>query len=135
MTPKRKGSISFDAFLRSKRLEKQIGLREFAKLIDMQPSNYCSIESGSQPAPIPQKLENIAKVLQLTAEEKRNLYDLAANTRDEIPADLQRFITNNTVVPMLLRTVEDEEVGPDQINAIIEDIKSGRYRKPKDQTV
>ena len=67
---------TFDQFLREKRLEKKLGLREFARLIDMQPSNYCSIESGSFPAPDERKLRIIAKVLGLTTEEQRLLFDL-----------------------------------------------------------
>ena len=42
----------FSAFLKRKRLGKNIGLREFARIIDMQPSNYCSVESGSLPPPL-----------------------------------------------------------------------------------
>lgn len=125
-----KGDLSFDKFLREKRIQIKISLREFAKLIEMQPSNYCSIESGSHPAPSKEKLALIVKNLKLDHTEGRILYDLAAQTRDEIPADLQELIKQGSLIPSLLRTVEDEEVGPDQINAIIEDIKSGRYRKP-----
>ena len=40
-------SKTFEAFLKEKRLNRQIGLRALAKQIEMQPSNYCSIESGS----------------------------------------------------------------------------------------
>ena len=121
---------TFESFLRKKRLKKKIGLREFAKLIGMQPSNYCSVESGSLPAPPEDKLRLIAKTLDLTPQEQRLLFDLAAKSRDDIPLDIKELIKKDAVIPALLRTVEDKEVSSKQIKAIVEDIKSGRYRKP-----
>jgi len=120
---------TFESFLKEKRLKKNLGLREFAKLIGIQPSNYCSIESGSLPAPPEDKLRLIAKVLKLNQAEQRLFFDLAAKSRDDIPLDLKELIRKDTVIPALLRTVEDEKVGSDQIRAIVKDIKSGRYRK------
>ena len=119
----------FEQFLKAKRIEKNIGLREFARLIGLQPSNYCSIESGSLPAPPEEKLRLMAKVLKLNQQEQRLLFDLAAKSRDDIPLDLKELIRKDTVIPALLRTVEDEKVGSEQIRAIVKDIKSGRYRK------
>ncbi len=126
-------SLTFFEFLRQKRLQSKLGLREFAKVIGMQPSNYCSIESGSLPAPAEDKLKLISTKLDLSTEEQRTFYDLASQSRDDIPADLKKLIKNNAVIPALLRTVEDEEVGEEQLKGIVEDIKSGKYRKPQDQ--
>lgn len=121
---------TFESFLREKRLKRKIGLREFARIIGMQPSNYCSIESGSLPAPSEDKLRNISKALALELDEERVLFDLAAKTKDDIPADIKELIKRDSVIPALLRTVEDEEVGHKEIKAIVRDIKSGRYRRP-----
>ena len=122
---------TFEQFIKTKRLQKKIGLRAFAKIIAMQPSNYCSIEAGSLPAPSGEKLKLISKALSLNDNETRQLYDLAAKSKDDIPLDLKELIKKDAVFPSLLRTVEDEEVGPQQIEAIVQDIKSGRYRKAK----
>lgn len=124
-------SKTFEAFLKEKRLNRQIGLRELAKQIKMQSSNYCSIESGSKPAPPEDKLRLIAKTLGLTTEEERVLFDLAARSRDDIPSDIKDLIKRDSVIPALLRTVEDEKIGAEQIKAIVKDIKSGRYRKAR----
>ena len=124
-------SKTFEAFLKEKRLNRQIGLRALAKQIEMQPSNYCSIESGSKPAPPEDKLRLIAKTLDLSTEEERVLFDLAARSRDDIPSDIKDLIRRDSVIPALLRTVEDEKIGTEQIKAIVKDIKSGRYRKAR----
>jgi transcriptional regulator with XRE-family HTH domain len=125
---------TFQDFLREKRLQKNLGLREFAKLVGLQPSNYCSIESSSLPAPSEDKLQLIARILELTTDERRMLFDLAAKTKDDIPVDIKELIKKDAVIPNLLRTVEDADVKPEQIKAIVEDIKSGRYRKASRKT-
>ncbi|OGL47763.1 MAG: hypothetical protein A2W05_03875 [Candidatus Schekmanbacteria bacterium RBG_16_38_10] len=82
------------------------------------------------PAPPEDKLRLIAKTLDLTPQEQRLLFDLAAKSRDDIPLDIKELIKKDAVIPVLLITVEDKEVSSKQIKAIVEDIKSGRYRKP-----
>ena len=66
----------------------------------------------------------------MTPQEQRLLFDLAAKSRDDIPLDIKELIKKDAVIPVLLITVEDKEVSSKQIKAIVEDIKSGRYRKP-----
>jgi len=123
----------FADYLRKMRLEKGLGLREFARSIGLQPSNYSNIESGSLPPPAAKNLEKMIKVLGI---EKRSadyvkIMDLAAKGRDEIPADLAELIKRNALIPAMLRTVEDEKVTSEQLRGIIKDIKNGRYTKAK----
>lgn len=120
----------FSDFLRRKRLEKDIGLREFARLIKMQPSNYCSVESGSLPPPL-DKLEKMASLLGIIkgSNEFGKFMDLASETRDEIPTDIKELIKSNSLIPAMLRTIENKELKPSQLKKIIEDIRSGRYKQ------
>ncbi len=124
------GAQTFSTFLKAKRLKKGIGLREFARIVKMQPSNYCSIESGSLPPPN-DKLDEIALALGIEqgGQEYRKFIDLAARTKDEIPADIARLIKSNSLIPAMLRTIEDQEIKPSQLKSLIEDIRSGRYKK------
>ena len=54
---------------------------------------------------------------------------LAAQGRDEIPADVERIVKENELIPAMLRTVEYEKVTKEQLRGIIEDLRSGRYKK------
>ena len=121
---------TFSSFLKEKRLKKGLGLREFARIVKMQPSNYCSIESGSLPPP-KDKLDVIASALGVIkgSQEYRNFMDLAAKTKDEIPEDIARLIKSNSLIPAMLRTIEDQEIKPLHLKHLIEDIRSGRYKK------
>lgn len=121
---------TFSDFVRRKRLERNYGLREFARIVKMQPSNYCNLESGSLPPPA-EKLELIAAKLEITkgSSDYRKLMDLASQVRDEIPSDIQDLIRENSLIPAMLRTIEDCEVKPEQLKKIIEDIRSGHYKR------
>jgi hypothetical protein len=56
-------------------------------------------------------------------------HDLAAKGRDEVPADVTRIVRENDLIPAMLRTVAYENVTEKQLRGIIEDLKSGRYKR------
>jgi transcriptional regulator with XRE-family HTH domain len=122
---------TFGQFLKTKRLELDLSLREFARKVGMQPSNYCNIESDVLPPPPADGLERIGKVLSLKkgTPDYEEFHDLAAQGRDEIPADVERIVKENDLLPAMLRTVEYEKVTKEQLQGIIEDLRSGRYKK------
>ena len=122
---------TFGKFLKEKRLALNLSLREFARKVGLQPSNYCNVEADVLPPPPENALERIAKALGLRQGTKdfEKFYDLAAKGRDEIPVDVTRIVKGNELIPAMLRTVEYENVTKDQLRGIIEDLKSGRYKK------
>jgi len=122
---------TFGKFLKEKRLALNLTLREMARQVGMQPSNYCNVEAGVLPPPPPDGLERIARVLGLNkaTQDFETFHDLAAKGRDEIPADVEQIVKENELIPAMLRTVEYEKVTKEQLRGIIEDLRSGRFRK------
>jgi transcriptional regulator with XRE-family HTH domain len=122
---------TFGKFLKEKRLALNLSLREFARKVGLQPSNYCNIEADVLPPPPVTALDRIAGALGLQqgTEDFEAFYDLAAKGRDEIPADVTRIVKANELIPAMLRTVEYENVTKNQLRGIIEDLKSGRFKK------
>ena len=122
---------TFGQFLKTKRLALDLSLREFARKAGMQPSNYCNIESDVLPPPPPEGLDRICKILGLKkgTPDYAKFHDLSARGRDEIPADVEQIVKENDLIPAMLRTVEYEKVTKNQLRGIIEDLKSGRYKK------
>jgi len=108
-----------------------LSLREFARKVGLQPSNYCNIEADVLPPPPVNALERIVRALGLRrgTKEFEAFHDLAAKGRGEIPADVTRIVRENDLIPAMLRTVEYENVTKEQLRGIIEDLKSGRYKK------
>ena len=122
---------TFGQFLKMKRLALDLSLREFARKVRMQPSNYCNVESDVLPPPPPEGLERISKVLGLKkgTPDYAKFHDLSARGRDEIPADVEQIVKENDLIPAMLRTVEYEKVTKNQLRGIIDDLRSGRYKK------
>src|SRR5437899_2778439 len=126
---------TFGEFIKDKRLALDLSLREFAGKVGMQPSNYCNVEAGVLPPPPAESLERIAKALGLKkgTPDYTQYHDLAAKGRDGIPADVEQLIKDNDLIPAMLRTVECEKVTKEQLRGIIEDLKSGRFKRTKAQ--
>jgi transcriptional regulator with XRE-family HTH domain len=122
---------TFGQFLKEKRLALDLSLREFARRVGMQPSNYCNVEADVLPPPPAETLEKVAHTLGLEkgTPDYETFHDLAAEARDEIPADVERIVKENDLIPAMLRTLEYEQLTREQLCGIIEDLRSGRYAK------
>ena len=120
--------VTFSAYLKQLRLERGYGLREFARIIDMQPSNLSNLERGKLP-PLRHKesLEVISDALGLSDDDPRRkeLFDLAvAGTPDRLPADLVSYAAEVKVIPLLLRTIAEKKLSESQIRQLTQDINA-----------
>lgn len=115
----------FGHYLRSLREEKSIGLRQLARDVGLQPSNYSNIENGYLQAPGEGVLKRISArigILEGSAEQAK-LFDLAAESRDEVPIDIREFIKENPLVPAMLRSMKDKKLSPEEIEALLDDLE------------
>lgn len=118
----------FGEYLRSLRLEKRIGLRQFAKAVGILPSNLCHIESGRHSSHQGKEfIEKVAKALQLEegSKEYEKLFDLAAHP-GEIPADVKEYFNEHDLMqklPVMARTIKNSKMTRTQIERLIEDLK------------
>jgi transcriptional regulator with XRE-family HTH domain len=115
----------FGPFLRDLRLKANIGLRRFAEMVAIKPSNLSDIEKGRRHPPAdPDKLREIAQALSLAENsvEWQRLFD-AARRHGDLPADI-RHMADRNLVPALLRTIDDLQLGDDDISRLITDIKT-----------
>lgn len=121
----------FGETLRRLRLQAGYGLRRFAELIEIEPSNLSAIEHGRRAAP-EKKLREIADALGLAEDsaEWRDLFDSAA--RDgELPADV-RHVANRRLVPALLRTIDNRQLSDEEISELIGRIQTEHGESPDD---
>ena len=115
----------FGPFLRDLRLKANLGLRRFAELIDIKPSNLSDIENGRRHPPADlAKLREIAEVLGLAedSDEWPRLFD-AARRRGDLPPDI-RHMADRSLIPALLRTIDNLQLGDDDICRLITDIET-----------
>jgi len=122
--------LTIGQFIISKRAERNISLRAFAKKIDISPVYLCNIEKGRRPLTSTEILDNIANVFLLDKAEKTLLLDLAAKSKDIpiVASDLPAYINENDIVRVALRTAKDIDATDEEWQEFIDKLES-RKRK------
>lgn len=106
--------------------EADIGLRMFANLIDMKPSNLSNVERDRiRPPANRQAIVRICDALGLAKNDPRRerLFDLAAEAGNRIPADVADAVKNQPGVPVLVRTVANKQLSEGKLRELAEYIK------------
>lgn len=112
---------TFGAFISSKRLEKQISLRQFADIIKISPEYLSKIENCERPAPSVPILKRISNILVLNSDEEEMMYDLAAKSKSQptIAADLIEYINAYPTVTKILRFAKRNNVDENEWQIIL----------------
>ena len=129
--------MNWGEFVRQKRLEAGLGLRQFAGLIGILPSNYNHMEKGRMSPPQDKaRLDQIAAVLAIEpgSEDYHALMDLAVQEKDKLPADVEAYAKQNRLVPVLLRTLDNRKLSEEEFMQLVErlnqDLSSTRKERP-----
>src|SRR5215469_13944936 len=94
------GREKFGAFVRRQREEREIGLREMAKIIGVSPTYLSKVERDEFPPPAEDKVKTIAKIIECDADEL-----LARANR--VSSDITEIIKRHPVeLASLLRTTK-----------------------------
>lgn len=112
-------------FIRKRRDELDLSLRELAKKLDCSPAFISDIELGRR-HPSDRVLVEIAKILKVKVEELRNM-DVRAPI-DEI----KRVTQNDPTFALAFRTVLDKNISADELLEFVrkkEDEKKGKGKK------
>ena len=112
----------FGEFIKQKRQEKGKTLRGLADEIGIAPSYMSDIEKGKRNAPTQEYLDKFITVLDLNEEERNELFDLAAKSKDTIAQDLTEYVSDNPKVRVALRRAIDLDLGDDEWIKIIEEM-------------
>ena len=114
--------MNWGEFVREKRLAAGVGLRQFAGLVGLQPSNYNNMEKGRMSPPQDKKrLDQIAEVLGIEpgSADYHTLMDLAVAGKDRLPADVAQYAKDNKLVPVLLRTIENRKPSKEEFAELV----------------
>ena len=125
--------MTFGEYLKQKRLDKEIKLRGFAKLVDISPVYLCDLEKGRKAAPSMEVMQKMVSKLALNKEESERFYDLAAleqTAKNPIPKDLNAFLKDNRVIVSALRTAKDLDATDEEWQDFIDKLRKSREGKP-----
>lgn len=125
--------MTFGEYLKQKRLDKEITLRGFAKLVDISPVYLCDLEKGKKAAPSMEVMQKMVSKLALNKEESERFYDLAAleqTAKNPIPKDLNAFLKDNHVIVSALRTAKDLDATDEEWQDFIDKLRKSREGKP-----
>jgi len=125
--------MTFGEYLKQKRLDKEITLRGFAKLVDISPVYLCDLEKGRKAAPSMEVMQKMVSKLALNKEESERFYDLAAleqTAKNPIPKDLNAFLKDNRVIVSALRTAKDLDATDKEWQDFIDKLRKSREGKP-----
>ncbi len=125
-TNPQKGGTMFGEFIKTLRLDRDIGLREFCRRLSIDASNWSKVERGILPPPQgDEKLDQIAEVLGIkkSSELYDELKDKAAIDAGIIPKDLLSDQETLNLLPMFFRTVRSEKPTAEEIEKLIEKIR------------
>jgi len=105
-------------WVKAKRQNANLGMRQFAVMIGEQPSNWCNTENGRRGLP-EAKLEKIAKVLGIreNSEDWDTLFGFVSRPA-RLSADLSQAIKIEHV-PTLLRTINNKRLNGEQVQQIV----------------
>ena len=107
--------MTFGAFISTRRKEAKLNLRDTAKHLGISNGYLCDIEQGRRPAPEGAFVERISSFLELDKQEHEMLLDLAADSRQTVPADLPDYIRQHDIVRAALRVAKEVDATDEEI--------------------
>ena len=114
---------NFGEFVQEKREEKQITLRKFADAIGFSAPFWSDVEKDRRNPPEIDKLQLIARTLNLSDEDNAMMLDLAGKKRNSVAPDLPDYIMERGYVAAALRTARDLDAGEEEWNVFIEELR------------
>lgn len=121
-----KEKFLFGKYLRKLRLERNLSLRKFSSLIEMDPGNLSRIERGVFPPPSEDKVIHIAKTLGLDRgnEEWIQLMDYFYISKKEIPGYVLDEEDLLEKLPVIFRSLTGSKLKSEDLDKLIELIKN-----------
>ncbi len=122
----------FGEFLKQKRLDNKLSLREFCRLLNEDPSNWSKVERGIiSPPQEESKLTKIALILHIkkNSDDWNSLFDFAKVDAGKIPDYLMADKEVLQALPAFFRTVGSIKPKAEEIEKLINLIKKGGWVK------
>jgi len=116
----------FGEFIKQRRLDRRLSLREFCRSIEVDASNWSKIERGLlSPPQEEEKLKRIAKVLGIRIGSALwyEMKDKANIELGNIPRDILSDKKVLNALPMFFRTLRNDKPAPEDLDKLISTVR------------
>ena len=123
-----KTTTNFGEYLKQKREEKQISLRELARRLEVSAPFLSDVENNRRAPLTEERLSTLADVLNLSETEKAEMYDIVGHQKGLLAPDLNPYVNDRPYVNAALRTARNLEANEEDWKMFIEELvkrKSG----------
>lgn len=114
---------NFGDFISRKRIEKKITIRKMADMLGVSAPFLTDVEKDRRNPFDIEKLNQLAHILELTKEEKDEMFNLAGKKRNAVAPDLPEYIMQRDYVSAALRTARDLDAGEEEWHRFVEELK------------
>lgn len=121
--------MRFGDFIKEKRLDMDLTMKDVAEKLDISVSYLSDIEKGRRNPFEIDKLKSIALILSLSKEDTTQLMNLAGNERDEVAPDIVDYVKEKKYVTNALRTIKDIDPSEEEWLRFIEESIKNREDK------
>lgn len=128
----KKTTVTFGEYLKHKREEKQISLREVARTLGVSAPFLSDVENNRRGPLTEERLADLAKVLDLNEKEKAKMYDIVGKQKGLLAPDLNPYVTERPYVNAALRTARNLEANEEDWQWFT-DYLSNKYSKVKEE--
>ena len=115
---------TFGEFLTRKRQGRDVPLRRLAADLGISAPYLCDVEKGRKAPLGNERIEEVARILNLSEDDKTKMMDLAGEWKTTMVApDLPQYINEHDYVKAALRTARDMGAGAEEWQRFVEDLK------------
>ena len=118
----KKTTVTFGEYLKHKREEKQISLREVARTLGVSAPFLSDVENNRRGPLTEERLADLAKVLNLNEKEQDEMYDIVGKQKGLLAPDLNPYVTERPYVNAALRTARNLEANEEDWQRFVDDL-------------
>ena len=118
----KKTTVTFGEYLKHKRDEEQISLREVARGLGVSAPFLSDVENNRRGPLTEERLADLAEVLHLNEDEKAEMYDIVGKQKGLLAPDLNPYVTERPYVNAALRTARNLEANEEDWQRFVDDL-------------
>jgi transcriptional regulator with XRE-family HTH domain len=118
----KKTTVTFGEYLKHKRDEKHISLREVARTLGVSAPFLSDVENNRRGPLTEERLADLAKVLNLNEKEQAEMYDIVGKQKGLLAPDLNPYVSERPYVNAALRAARNLEANEEDWQRFVDDL-------------